>query len=308
MNAGSPAFLLMKVIVLGSAAGGGFPQWNCNCQVCQLFWANDQRVRRRTQSSLALSTDGSRWALLNCSPDILEQIAATPALHPKGLRHSPITDVVLTNGDIDHIAGLLSLREMQPLTVWASEKVQAHLKTNTVFEVLNSTVVTFKTLALGQTFALWEKLLVTAFDVPGKVPLYQESKFGHAVARNGNTVGLHVNSAGKQLSYVPGCGDIDDQLLDDLSSSQTLFFDGTLFHDDEMILSDTGKKTGRRMGHVPVSGPDGSIKGLETLAAKARYYVHMNNTNPLLVNGSPERHEVENAGWVVSHDGLEISL
>jgi pyrroloquinoline quinone biosynthesis protein B len=298
----------MKVIVLGSAAGGGYPQWNCGCPVCSLFWAGDARVHRRTQSSVALSVDGERWALLNCSPDIREQIGITLALQPKSLRNSPITDVVLTNADIDHIAGLLTLREMQPLTIWASFKVQAHLKTNSVFSVLNTAVVNFQTIETGTAFSPFNGLEIEAFDVPGKVPLYQEAASGHAVSRNGNTIGIHVRSNNKQLSYVPGCGDIDAQLLDDLEFSDALMFDGTLYNDDEMIRSGTGQKTGRRMGHVPISGERGSIKALETLNAKTRYFVHMNNTNPLLIDASPEREHAEAAGWTVSHDGLEITL
>jgi pyrroloquinoline quinone biosynthesis protein B len=295
----------MKVIVLGSAAGGGYPQWNCGCHVCSLFWSGDHRVKRRTQSSLAVTLDGNRFALLNCSPDIREQIGATPALHPKGLRHSPITDVVLTNGDIDHITGLLTLREMQPLTVWANAKTLAHLKANSVFSALNNTVVAFREITSGEAFAPFDRLSITPFEVPGKVPLYQEAALGHQISRDGNTVGLHLNHDAKRLSYVPGCGDIDAELLSELADTQALFFDGTLFRDDEMITSGTGQKTGRRMGHVPVVD---TIKELETLTIKQRYFVHMNNTNPLLIDGSPERLAAEQAGWTVSHDGLELSL
>jgi pyrroloquinoline quinone biosynthesis protein B len=282
--------------------------WNCGCFVCSLYWAGDARVHRRTQSSVAVSVDTKRWALLNCSPDIREQIGATTALQPKSLRHSPITDVVLTNADIDHIVGLLTLREMQPLTIWASEKVQAHVKSNNVFSVLNTAVVNFKTIETGLGFSTFNGLDFEAFDVPGKVPLYQEAASGHAVSRNGNTIGLHLRSNNKQLSYVPGCGNIDAQLLKDLATTDALLFDGTLFSDDEMILCGTGQKTGRRMGHVPVSGEGSSIKGLETLCCKARYFVHMNNTNPILIEGSPERRHAEAAGWIVSHDGMEIVL
>jgi pyrroloquinoline quinone biosynthesis protein B len=298
----------MRAIVLGSAAGGGYPQWNCGCAVCRLFWTGDTRVRRRTQSSVAVSVDGTRWVLLNCSSDIREQIGATQALQPKSVRHSPITDVVLTNADIDHIAGLLTLREMQSLTIWASAKVQTHLNSNSVFSVLNSTVVRFNTIETGRGFSPLDGLDIEAFDVPGKVPLYQEVQSGHAVSRNGDAIGLHLRSNDKQFSYVPGCGNIDAQLLDDLKLSDMLLFDGTLFSDDEMMRSGTGQKTGRRMGHVPVSGEGGSIKALETVDAKKRYFVHMNNTNPLLIDASPERQLAEAAGWIVSHDGLEIEL
>jgi pyrroloquinoline quinone biosynthesis protein B len=168
--------------------------------------------------------------------------------------------------------------------------------------------VKFRTIEIGQWFEVYENLEILAFDVPGKVPLYQEAQAGHVVSRDGNTIGLHVRGAQKQMSYVPGCGDVDAALLSDLRATDTLLFDGTLFDDDEMIASGTGQKTGRRMGHVPVSGEDGSIKALETLPLKARYYVHMNNTNPLLIDGSNARREAEASGWIVSHDGLEITL
>jgi pyrroloquinoline quinone biosynthesis protein B len=299
----------MKIIILGSAAGGGYPQWNCACDVCALFWASDPRVLRRTQSSVAVSPDGQDWLLLNCSPDIREQIAQTKALHPKSApRHSPITQVLLTNADIDHIAGLLSLRESQPFTLWASDKTHAHLAANSVFTVLQEVLVPRQVLETGKPISPLAELSVIAFEVPGKVPLFQEQASGHAVSRDGNTIGVHIDHHGHRLSYVPGCGAIDAQLLSDLSRTEVLLFDGTLWRDDEMITSGTGTKTGRRMGHVPISGPDGAMKALETLKLSQRYFVHMNNTNPVLVKGAEERQMVEAMGWRVSHDGLEIML
>lgn len=299
----------MRINILGSAAGGGYPQWNCACSVCGLFWANDSRVRRRTQSSVAVSCDDINWLLLNCSPDIREQIAATRALQPKQApRHSPIAHVLLTNADIDHIAGLLSLRESQGFTLWASENTFAHLSANTVFTVVNPELVPRRKIDTGQAFEPMPGLRVTTFDVPGKVPLFQEVELGHEVARNGNTIGVHLDHNGKRLSYVPGCGRIDEALIADLARTDLLLFDGTLWRDDEMISSGTGTKTGRRMGHVPVSGKDGSIKALETLAASRRYFVHMNNTNPLLVDGSPAQQEALSAGWHVPRDGTELLL
>jgi pyrroloquinoline quinone biosynthesis protein B len=297
----------MKVIVLGSAAGGGSPQWNCFCPVCSLFWQDDARVERRTQSSVAISTVEANWVLLNCSPDIREQIGKVRQLHPKHPpRHSPIVAIVLTNGDIDHVGGLLNLREQQTLTVWASAEVLAQINANPVFAVLNRNFVAFKTIEPNVVFHPAPGLAIEAFKVPGKVPLYRESEGNHSLDRSGNTLGLHVSHGSRILSYVPGCADIDAQLLSDLQGTDTLLFDGTLWTDDEMITSGTGQKTGRRMGHSPVSGDDGSIAKLKLLTATQRLFVHMNNTNPLLIAGSPERSDAESLGWKVSHDGMEI--
>jgi pyrroloquinoline quinone biosynthesis protein B len=299
----------VKQVVLGSAAGGGYPQWNCNCRVCNFFWQSDPRVRRRTQSSLALSnTAGSEWVLLNCSPDIREQIAQSRFLQPKSApRHSPIVGVILSNADIDHIGGLISLREQQTLTIWATQEVLNQIAANPIFEALNKDVVRYVTIESGKSFSPLPDLAVQPFEVPGKVPLYREASEGFSVGRFGNTKGFHVKTPQHALSYVPGCGAVDSELLAELAETDTLLFDGTLWTDDEMIASGTGQKTGRRMGHVPVSGADGTMALLSDLRARKRIFVHMNNTNPLLIDGSPERMEAERHGWTVSYDGMEIA-
>jgi pyrroloquinoline quinone biosynthesis protein B len=299
----------VKLRILGSAAGGGCPQWNCCCAVCALYWQGDPRVRRRTQSSVAASADGRDWALLNCSPDIREQIGANPVLHPReGLRHSPVKAVILTNADVDHIGGLISLREQHAFTVWASDKVLEQIGANPIFAALNRDIVSFKTMETGKGFEALPGLRITAFDVPGKVPLYREEELGFAVSRNGDTLGLHIEAGGKRACHVPGCGDIDDRLKSDLLGLDLLLFDGTLWKDDEMIVSGTGTKTGRRMGHVPVSGADGSMALLAAVDVPRRYFIHLNNTNPLLIDGSAERREAEAIGWRVSDDGMEFEL
>ena len=250
--------------------------------------------------------DGSRWALLNCSPDIREQIGFLTDLQPHGgPRHSPISDVLLTNGDIDHIGGLLSLRESHPLTIWSSEAVLAQIEANPIFGVLDRRHVEFRAVSPMAAFSPLDGLVMEAFDVPGKVPLYREGEGTPEVTRNGNTVGMHLRHGYRVLSYVPGCGAVDGQLLADLKDTDTLLFDGTLWADDEMIASRTGSKTGRRMGHVPVSGEDGSMAALASLRAR-KIFVHLNNTNPLLIDGSPERRAAEAAGWTVAHDGMAV--
>ena len=250
--------------------------------------------------------DGARWVLLNCSPDIREQIGFLPDLQPQaGPRHSPISAIVLTNGDIDHIGGLLNLRESHPLTIWANEAVLAQLEANPIFGVLDRRLVTFRVISPRAAFAPVDGLVMEAFDVPGKVPLYREGEGTPEVTRSGNTVGMHLRGGDGVLSYVPGCGAIDQQLLDELKETVTLLFDGTLWTDDEMIATRTGSKTGRRMGHVPVSGDDGSMAKLASLRAR-KIFVHLNNTNPLLIDGSPERRAAETAGWVVAHDGMAV--
>jgi pyrroloquinoline quinone biosynthesis protein B len=295
-------------VILGSAAGGGYPQWNCNCPTCSLYWSGDPRTQRRTQSSIAVSSDELNWVLINCSPDIREQISKIKFLQPQSSpRHSPLISVVLTNGDIDHIGGLINLREAHTFSIWAPAAVIAQINANPIFAVLNRDLVRFHTIKPNVAFAPVAGLDMVAFDVPGKIPLYREGEGNLEVSRNGNTIGMHISHSGHKLSYVPGCGDIDAQLLEDLGDTKTLLFDGTLWDDQEMIRTQTGVKTGRRMGHVPVSGGEGSMARLKSLNAK-KYFVHLNNTNPLLIENSPEQREAKAMGWTVSYDGLEILL
>ena len=301
----------LRAIVLGAAAGGGYPQWNCRCGVCALAWDGDPRVKPRTQSSLAISVDGRDWVLLNASPDLGAQIRATPALQPRGgdgRRDSPIRAVVLTNGDVDHIAGLLTLREKAPLTVFATAETRAAVGANPLFGVLDPALVTWREIALGRPFAPLPGLAVEAFAVPGKVPLYLEGETVAIGTETGSTIGVTVRAGGARLDHVPGCAAVTPALADRLAGTDALLFDGTVFHDDEMRRAGVGTKTGRRMGHLPVGGADGSLAALATVAAGRKVFVHINNTNPMLVDGSPERRAVEAAGWTVAEDGTEIAL
>jgi len=298
----------LTAIVLGAAAGGGFPQWNCLCPVCRLAWAGDPRVKPRTQASLAISADGTRWTLLNATPDLRAQLAATTALHPRGgLRASPIEAVVLTGAEIDQTAGLLNLRERQPFAIYATTETLGALSDNPMFAVLADGIVIRRTVPLGETFALPGGLMAELFTVPGKVPLYLESGAVKTDEETGANVGAEITARDARLVFVPGAAAVTPALRERLARADVVLFDGTLFSDEEMIASGTGTKTGRRMGHMPMSGANGSLAALEGLG-KRRIYIHINNTNPVLVDGSPERARVEAAGWEVAADGLEIRL
>jgi pyrroloquinoline quinone biosynthesis protein B len=306
----------LTAIVLGAAAGGGFPQWNCRCEVCRLAWDGDARVKPRTQASLAISADGERWTLLNAAPDLRAQLAATPALHPRGkTRQSPIEAVVLTGAEVDQTAGLLNLRERQPFLLAATRATLDILGANTMFDVLAADVVTRRAVELGTLFALPGGLGAELFTVPGKVPLYLERGTPQTAEETGANVGVEISCGERRLCFVPGAAAITPALRARLQRADVVLFDGTLFSDDEMIVSGTGTKTGRRMGHMPVNGADGSLAALSGLDArldsglgKRRIYIHINNTNPILIDGSPQRQQVEAAGWEVAVDGMEISL
>ena len=300
----------LRLIVVGSAAGGGFPQWNCGGAVSALFWEGDTRVVPRTQSSIAASVDGKRWVLLNASPDLRHQIIATPALHPRaGERHSPIAAVVLTNGDIDHIAGLLTLRERQPFDLYATAAIQEVLSANPIFEALDRGVVRRHTIVLGETVDTGTGVLVEIFPVPGKVPLYMENGEPEIGAETETTIGARViGRDGASAFYIPGCAFLSPALRERLADAALVLFDGTLWTDDEMIRQGVGQKTGRRMGHISMSGADGSIEALKDLGVTRKVFVHVNNTNPVLIEDSPERRAAEAAGWEIAVDGMEISL
>jgi pyrroloquinoline quinone biosynthesis protein B len=298
----------LTAIVLGSAAGGGFPQWNCRCAVCSLAWAGDPRVRPRTQTSLAVSADGERWVLINAAPDLAAQIHRTAALHPRAApRGSPITAVVLTGGEIDQTAGLLSLRERQPFALYATPAVLAALAANPMFGALSSDLVRRQVMAAGNTLDLGGGLAAEAFVMPGKAPLYLESDPPLIGRETAQTVGVELRAAGARLVFVPAAAALPAATKERLGRADVLLFDGTLFRDDEMIRNGTGEKTGRRMGHMSIDGPDGSLAALAGLANR-RLYIHINNTNPILVDGSAERACVAAAGWEVAEDGMEVVL
>jgi pyrroloquinoline quinone biosynthesis protein B len=299
----------MRIVILGSAAGGGLPQWNCRCPICSLARAEPARVRPRTQSSIAVSPDGERWLLVNASPDIRQQIFDNPVLHPReGLRHSPIHAVLLTNGDVDHVAGLLTLREGQPFTLYGTAGILDSVNANRVFDVMSADVVARRPISLGQSFEPVPDLTVTLFAVPGKVPLWLEDETMQIGAETETTVGAMIEAGGRRLAYIPGCARVTDDLKARIAGVDALLFDGTVLLDDDMIRAGVGTKTGWRMGHVPMTGEGGSIAALADVEIGHRVFVHINNTNPVLVEDSEERRRVEAEGWTVAHDGLALSL
>ena len=300
----------LTAIVLGAAAGGGFPQWNCSCEVCRLAWAGDPRVLPRTQAGLAVSADGRRWTLLNASPDLRAQLLRTAPLHPReATRGSPIRTVVLTGAEVDQTAGLLSLRERSPFTLIATAATLAAVAANPMFGVLASDVVTRRAVAPGERFELDPEGVLSAelFLVPGKLPLYLEGDDPDTASESAVNVGVEISDGRVRLAYVPGAAAVTPALRQRLMRADVVLFDGTLFTDDEMIRAGAGAKTGRRMGHMPIDGNDGSLSALADVAAR-RIYMHINPTNPSLIDGSPERLHVERKGWEVAEDGMEIAL
>ena len=309
----------MRIRVLGAAAGGGYPQWNCNHPNSRRARSGDSAALQRTQSSIAVSVEDEHWFLFNASPDLRQQITANDVLHPRqGLRHSPIQGVVLTNADVDHIAGLLNLRESQPLCLYGTSKVLNVLQANSIFNVLNPKFVKRNTLTLGESVELSfpngspSGIVVVPFAVPGKVALWLEDKNKDvALAAVGeDTIALEVrnSSGGTEFFYVPGCAEMTDDLAARLRNAPLVFFDGTLWRDDEMIRDDVGIKTGKRMGHMSLSGEDGTIAAFKNLQVARKVFIHINTTNPVLLEDSEERALATRAGWEVSYDGMEIII
>jgi pyrroloquinoline quinone biosynthesis protein B len=311
---------MLRVRVLGSAAGGGFPQWNSAGPGCVRARAGDNAAAPRTQASIAVSADGKRWVLLNAAPELTAQIAATPALHPRPapgrVRHSPIAAVLLTGGEVDTIAGLLSLRERHPFAIHAAPPVLDVLAANPIFRALDPAIVPRRAMALEKPFAVTDAaggtlgLVAESFAVPGKVPLFAEQGGSPGFADDGETIGLALRAEGDAttLLFIPGCAAMTPALRARIAAADTVFFDGTLYADDEMIRAGAGPKTGARMGHMSLAGPEGTLAAFRDLPVRRRILIHLNNTNPVLLADSPERAHVEAEGWEVAEDGMEFTL
>jgi pyrroloquinoline quinone biosynthesis protein B len=302
----------VQIIVLGTAAGGGFPQWNCWCPTCRTARREPERARPRSQSSAAVSADGRRWFLLNASPDVHAQLARIPMAEPAGMRHVPVEGVVLTDAELDHTLGIVLLREGRHLQVYATPAVQRVIEQDSrLLPVTRAFAeVRLEALAIGVATGLMYRdgcpagLSVTAFTVPAGPPRFASHDLP------GHTVGLLLRdeASGGTCAFVPGCGGLDRALLDRLAGADLVLFDGTFWTDDELIALGIGERTARQMDHLPVSGPDGSLERLAALPGRHKVYTHINNTNPMLIEDSPQRLLVERLGLSVGADGMRFTL
>jgi pyrroloquinoline quinone biosynthesis protein B len=309
---------MLRVVVLGAAAGGGVPQWNCGCPVCRMARTEHPELQS-TQASIAISVDGDHWFLVNASPDLRQQLIATPQLHPAAgkLRHSPIAGVVLTNGEIDAVAGLLSMREGWPFTIYAHPRVLSILQTNSIFNVLSEKNVRRQPIEMDEAFepALPDGspsgIEVLPFAVAGKGAWYLEGK-AHPAGEtgDGDTLGLRIldKASGKHFYFLAACANVTDELRSRLNGASAIFFDGTVWRDDELIVAGLGNKTGQGMGHIAMSGANGAIESLAGLDIDRKMFLHINNSNPVLLHDSAERKAAERAGWQIPADGTEITL
>lgn len=307
---------MLRAIVLGAAAGGGLPQWNCACPVCAAV-RSGQAGAPQTQSSIVVSADGERWVLINASPDIRQQFAATPALHPRAVRHSPLSAVLVTNADVDHVAGLLSLREAQPFSLYATRRVHSVLDANAIFNVVNREHVPRRPVQLNESMPILDAageptgICIETFTVPGKVALWLEDpnaeRFG-SVAED--TIGVAIRAEGSEarLFYLPGCADVPDSLKARFKPTDTVLFDGTTYTEHEMAEAGVGQKSASRMGHLVMSGQQGTIARLADVPLARRLFIHINNTNPVWLPDSEARREIARQGWDLAFDGMELTL
>ena len=297
----------MWVRVLGAAAGGGFPQWNCNCPQCRAVRDGSRPCRPRTQSSVAVSADYRRWFLLNASPDIRAQIESFPALHPRGVRDSPLQSVLLTDAELDHTLGLLLLREAGDLELHATAPVHETLcKGTSLLQTLDAYAsVEWRPVSTGTEVSLADGLFYQAFQVPTS----KQARFGTGEGEEG-VVGYRITDehTGGVLVYLPGTQELTASVRAHLEGCTCLLFDGTCWQDDELVRLGTAGKTSRDMGHLPISGTDGSLEQLAPLSIERKIYIHINNTNPILIEDSPERRTVEEHGFEVAADGLELEI
>jgi pyrroloquinoline quinone biosynthesis protein B len=309
---------MLRVVVLGAAAGGGVPQWNCGCQVCRKARAGHPELQS-TQASIAISTDGEHWFLINASPDLRQQLIATPQLHPRAgqLRHSPVSGVILTNGEIDAVAGLLSMREGSPFTIYAHPRVLSILGDNSIFNVLSEKNVRRVPIDIDEAFEPTlpdgspSGIEILAFAVSGKSAWYLDDK-AHPAGNDGagDTLGLRISdkTTAKYFYFLAACAGVTDDLRSRLAGAPLIFFDGTVWRDDELIAAGLGSKTGQAMGHIAMSGGRGAIESLADLDIGRKIFLHINNSNPALLHDSAERNGVERAGWQIPADGTEIML
>jgi pyrroloquinoline quinone biosynthesis protein B len=302
----------MHVILLGTAAGGGFPQWNCWCPTCRVARNNPARAHARTQSSIAFSADGERWFLGNASPDAREQIARLPHPDVSGVRHVPVEGNVLTDAELDHTLGVTLLREGRLLQLIATASVLRTIDEDSrVLPVTQAFAVVQTTeIELGEPTPINYRdgspsgLTIEMKAVRGDPPRFaRREEVGHTVAAF-----ITDSATGKTCAFVPGCGGLGPRLLARLNEAELLLFDGTFWTDDELIRLGISDRPASAMGHVAISGPEGSLAVLSQLDCPQKVYTHINNTNPMLLEQSAERAEVERAGVLVGMDGMRFEI
>lgn len=302
----------MWVRVLGAAAGGGFPQWNCNCTNCRRLRLGTLHGQARTQAQVAVSADNRVWHLLNASPDLRQQIETCPSLYPQeGVRHSPIGSVILTCAEVDQVLGLLLLREMQAFTAYATDSVrEIVLSDNSMFQVLHRIPdqVRWRSLVPGAGCEVAAGLRVEPISLGGGYPGFVNAQRVAGLRPDEAVLGLALTCGGHSMMYLPGVAAISDALLERMEQSDLVMLDGTFWADDELIRVRQGARTARQMGHMPISGADGSLARLATLRRPRKAYIHINNTNPILDEDSAEYRVAREAGWEVACDGMTMEL
>lgn len=303
----------MKIRVLGAGAGGGFPQWNCNCDNCRRLRNGQFNGKARTQSSIAISTDNRNWLLFNTSPDIRAQLEAFPAIQPKeGIRDTGIKAILLIDSQIDHTTGMLMLREGKPLNVYCTEMVKQDLTSGfPLFNMLKDyCTINHHPIACNETpFEIpgIDDIRIYAHALKSKAPPYSPHRHD---PHDGDNIGVIVEqiSTGKKLYYSPGLGEIEPHVLQAMLNVDCLMVDGTFWTDDEMVTRGISHKHAREIGHLPQSGPGGMIEVLNGVPNARKILIHINNTNPILDEDSPERKTLDANGIEVAYDGLEIDL
>lgn len=309
----------MYVEVLGAAAGGGFPQWNCSCSNCRRLRQGTFHGSARSQAQLAISADGENWILANASPDLRYQIESYSPLLPRptSVRQSPISGVALTSAELDAALGLLLLRESQPFAVYATDSVRRILTDdNTIFRVLCRQLdqVQWRTVTLGETFELQTSggmptgIQCMAVPAGGAFPGYVPRERASSLTQEDAVIGLFLEHGSKQVAFFPGAASVLPGWLERMAKCDVIFFDGTFWSEDELIHVQGHGKMAREMGHSPVSGPGGTLQQFSSLNGPRKIFIHINNTNPMLDEESPEYEQVCAAGWELAFDGMQFSL
>jgi pyrroloquinoline quinone biosynthesis protein B len=304
----------VRIKVLGAAAGGGLPQWNCACANCVAVRSQRPHVRARSQSQLAFEAGEGSWFLINASPDLRYQLITTPEIHPdskRGLRNSPVSGVILTSADLDHVLGLLLMREFTPMRIYATRTVRSILEANSFFQMLDRLPGQSRwiTIEPGVSFSANNNLICTPIGLTGTFPAYVGVEERASLDVSSATIGMLLeNEQGRRIAYLPALSSLSPALCSLLSTCSVVLVDGTFWSDEELQCIQPLTPSARSMGHLPIGGPEGSLAGFADLAGARKIYTHINNTNPILNEQSPQHRAVRDAGWEIAWDGLEIAI